>query len=272
MIARAAAGCKPILAGVCYDRRAIQVASRPRKGTIPACDFESDTDFFQPMSGRRAIQEDVVSQLPPRPSLSHLRKQAKDLLRRLRQRSPDATLAEAQYALAREYGFDSWPKLKSQVELLAALPQPVTFQRYTLKAREAVFYSRYEASQLGSRTIEPEHVLLGLIRASQGLKGRMFDQANVSLDRARLELCANRSSEPLPLAERVSTGERAQGIFRAAVEEADALKHHDIGLAHILIGVLRVSDSVATTLLDRMGVRLQSVRDRISLLLNEEPM
>jgi ATP-dependent Clp protease ATP-binding subunit ClpC len=73
------------------------------------------------------------------------------------------------------------------------------------------------------------------------------------------------------LADRVSTSERAQGVFRAAVEEADALKHHNIGLAHILLGVLRDSDSVATTLLDRMGIRVQSVRDRISLLLNEEP-
>jgi hypothetical protein len=98
----------------------------------------------------------------------------------------------------------------------------------------------------------------------------MFE-ANLSLDRARVELCSNRSSEALPLADRVSTSERAQGVFRAAVEEADALKHHNIGLAHILLGVLRNSDSVATTLLDRMGIRVQSVRDRISLLLNEEP-
>jgi hypothetical protein len=56
------------------------------------------------------------------------------------------------------------------------------------------------------------------------------------------------------------------------VIEADALKHHDIGLAHILLGVLRVSDVVTTTLLDRMAIRMQSIRDRISLLLNEERM
>jgi len=46
-------------------------------------------------------------------------------------------------------------------ETLARLPAPVTFQRYTDKARQALFFARYEASQLGSRTIEPEHVLLG---------------------------------------------------------------------------------------------------------------
>ena len=117
-----------------------------------------------------------MSQLPPRPSLSHLRKQAKELLRSLRRENPAATLADAQHAVAREYGFASWPKLKLHVDVLARLPRPVTFQRYTLKAREAVFFSRYEASRAGSATIEPEHVLLGLMQASQGLRGRTFQQ------------------------------------------------------------------------------------------------
>jgi hypothetical protein len=214
-----------------------------------------------------------VSQLPPRPSLSHLRKQAKDLLRELRRQNPGATLVEAQHALARQYGFASWPKLKVHAERLAALPQPVTFQRYTSKAREAVFFSRYEAGQLGSRTIEPEHVLLGLIRASQGLKGGMFDRTAVSLDRARLELMSQRPvNDPIPLTVRMSTSERALQIFRAAAEEADALTHHDIGLAHILLGVLREPGSRATMLLDWTGIRLQSVRDGIAVLLNEEPL
>ncbi|MCA1559705.1 MAG: hypothetical protein LC753_00805 [Acidobacteria bacterium] len=172
-----------------------------------------------------------MSELPARPSLGHLRKQAKDLLRRLRQQHPDITLADAQRALAREYGFASWPKLKAQVELLAKLPQPVTFQRYTAKAREAVFFSRYEASQSRSRTIEPEHVLLGLIRASRGVKARIFEQLAVSLDRAG----AGMTSEPtgderVLLATRMATGQRARRVFRAAAEEADALKHQHIGL------------------------------------------
>jgi hypothetical protein len=55
-------------------------------------------------------------QLPPRPSLEHLRKQAKDLLQELQQRNPVAQLADAQHAIARKYGFTSWPKLKAYVE------------------------------------------------------------------------------------------------------------------------------------------------------------
>lgn len=53
--------------------------------------------------------------LPARPNLDHLRKQAKELLLTLRQRTPSSKLADAQYALAREYGFADWPSLKAHV-------------------------------------------------------------------------------------------------------------------------------------------------------------
>ena len=52
--------------------------------------------------------------LPPNPDLRHLKDQARDLLR-----AGQAThLAEAQFRIARGYGFDSWPKLKAHVEAL----------------------------------------------------------------------------------------------------------------------------------------------------------
>jgi hypothetical protein len=59
-------------------------------------------------------------QLPPFPHLEHLRRQAKSLLQALQQDNPLARLADAQHALAREYGFASWPKLKAHVEAASA--------------------------------------------------------------------------------------------------------------------------------------------------------
>ena len=50
--------------------------------------------------------------LPVQPNLEHLKNQAKDLHAKLLQDDPAAQLADAQHALAREYGFASWPKLK----------------------------------------------------------------------------------------------------------------------------------------------------------------
>jgi ankyrin repeat protein len=81
---------------------------------------------------------DQASRLPARPSLEHLRKQAKALLHEYRAGDPAAiarlrthkptlpgqpgrdsgALADAQFALAREYGFESWPKLKRHVEMV----------------------------------------------------------------------------------------------------------------------------------------------------------
>ena len=66
--------------------------------------------------------------LPVRPSLEWLKKTAKDELKRLRAAEPGAVLAEAQLALARDYGFDSWRKLKRHVEEQerAAVPRAVS--------------------------------------------------------------------------------------------------------------------------------------------------
>ena len=57
-------------------------------------------------------------QLPQKPNLEYLKKQAKELLRSMRQ----GKLADAQHTLANEYGFATWAKLKSHVEALGLSP------------------------------------------------------------------------------------------------------------------------------------------------------
>ncbi len=57
-------------------------------------------------------------ELPAKPSLEYLRKQAKQLQRT----TPQGKLADAQYAVAREYGFADWAKLKSYVITLGLPP------------------------------------------------------------------------------------------------------------------------------------------------------
>jgi hypothetical protein len=57
--------------------------------------------------------------LPDNPDLRHLKNQAKDLLKA----GGASSLTDAQFKLAREYGFASWHKLKRHVELLAEVGQ-----------------------------------------------------------------------------------------------------------------------------------------------------
>ena len=58
-------------------------------------------------------------QLPEHPDLRHLKDQAKDLLKA----GQAASVANAQFQVARQYGFASWPKLKAHVESLQAVGQ-----------------------------------------------------------------------------------------------------------------------------------------------------
>ena len=55
-------------------------------------------------------------ELPDRPNLEFLKKQAKALLRDLQVQQPETQLADAQHAVAREYGFSSWPALHAHIE------------------------------------------------------------------------------------------------------------------------------------------------------------
>src|SRR5262249_28012871 len=103
--------------------RASQDASRPRKGpSPPAWSIVTTPIFFQPVIAdpgafeRRSSMVEPSSRLPARPSLEQLRKQAKERLRARRLTEPDATLASVQFDLAREYGFESWPKLVEHIQ------------------------------------------------------------------------------------------------------------------------------------------------------------
>lgn len=207
--------------------------------------------------------------LPRRPSLDHLKKQAKDLLRALRLQQPEAALTDAQHALAKDYGFDSWPQLKRHVELLAKVPATVTFERYTAKAREALFFSRYEASHAGSATIEPEHVLLGVIRVGERLAGQVFERSGLSLQPARSALVTP-AAEPIPASTMIPVSDRVRPIFGAAAEEADRQQHHGIGLVHLLLGVLRDRGSAAAGWLVTQGIRAEAIRADITPWLDEK--
>src|SRR5215471_7333104 len=69
-----------------------------------------------------------VSKLPERTSLEYLKKLAKDRLRELRATDPDAKLADALLAVAREHGFSSWRALKVEVERQQSRPIVEAFE------------------------------------------------------------------------------------------------------------------------------------------------
>jgi hypothetical protein len=53
-------------------------------------------------------------------------------------------------------------------EALSATYTQFVFERFSEQARRVLFFARVEVSRWGSPQIEPEHLLLGLIREGKG--------------------------------------------------------------------------------------------------------
>src|SRR5512143_2433141 len=145
------------------------------------------------------------------------------------------------------------------------------FERYTERARRVLFFARYEASQLGSISIETEHLLLGLIREGKGLTSRLFARSHLSLEGIRKEIEGRTVfREKVSTSVEIPFSAETKRVLQYAAEEADRLLHNYIGTEHLLLGILREERSVAATILMEKGMRLHTVREDIVQLLNEK--
>ena len=144
------------------------------------------------------------------------------------------------------------------------------FERYTERARRVLFFARYEASQLGSITIETEHLLLGLIREGKGLTSRLFARSRLALDEVRKEIEARTVfREKVSTSVEIPFSAETRRALQASAEEADRLMHPHIGTEHLLLGILREERSLAAMILGEKGMRLQAVREDVVALLSE---
>ena len=95
-------------------------------------------------------------QLPSQPNLEHLKKQAKSRLAELQTQNPQAKLADALHATAREYGFATWPTLKTYVQSLPPQADPVTQQNPFAGtwAADVSKSKRHQANQFQRATLQ----------------------------------------------------------------------------------------------------------------------
>ena len=139
------------------------------------------------------------------------------------------------------------------------------FERYTEKARRVIFFGRYEASQFGTPAIEPEHLLLGLLREEKSLIDTLLgNKPLVSPEFIRKQIESH-----IPKGKRISTSVElplapaSMRVHLNAHEESDRLNHKHIGTEHIALGLLREEQSFSAGLLAKAGLSLESVRERL---------
>ena len=139
------------------------------------------------------------------------------------------------------------------------------FDRYTEDARRAVAMAKEEAVNIGSPHIEAEHLLLGITRAVEPDLKELLRLKELE-DTLRADLRANAQSESRQTPADLPLSNPGKRILAYAAEEAVRLNSPGIGSGHLLLGVLRESESIASRLLIAHNVDLARVRQIVGTL------
>lgn len=135
------------------------------------------------------------------------------------------------------------------------------FERFTEKARRVTFFARYEASQLGATAVEPEHLLLGILREDRALAIR-FLSSHAVFEAIREQIEAHTTvREKVSISVDVPMSTDSKRVLTYAAEEAPAPR--EISTAHLLLGILRTENCFAAEILHGYGLSLATVKQEL---------
>jgi heme-degrading monooxygenase HmoA len=133
------------------------------------------------------------------------------------------------------------------------------FERYDEASRRALFFARYEVAQLGGLTIEPEHLVLGILRGSaQDILRFASPGTTADTIRNALQLPASQPKVSTSVEIPFSQGTK-DALLRAPIE-ADDLSNVFIRPEHIVLGILVKTSGEAARALNGAGVTVDAVR------------
>jgi|ERR1017187_5416421 ATP-dependent Clp protease ATP-binding subunit ClpC len=133
------------------------------------------------------------------------------------------------------------------------------FERYVEKARRAIFFARYEASQAGSQWIETHHLLLGLLRENWDTFAP-FLQSRDRLPEIRKEIEQRFPHQPkVSVTVDLPLSHQSKRALAYAAEESERLGHAAIEPVHLVLGLLREPGAVAE-ILAPYGMGLEALR------------
>jgi ATP-dependent Clp protease ATP-binding subunit ClpC len=160
----------------------------------------------------------------------------------------------------------------------------VIFTRFAREARRCVEAAVEEARMLGHDSVGDEDLLLGILRADEGVAAETLSSLGVTVEGAREEsegmLSDALSSIGISLEEvrreagdafdmsipddrRIPFSPRAKKVLERALREAVRLGDNHLGTAHVLLGILGNEDGTAVKMLGRMGVSPEALEERL---------
>jgi len=137
-----------------------------------------------------------------------------------------------------------------------ALQSDREIARFTASARAALAYAREETIPLNHNYIGTEHILLGLLRAEDGIAAQVLTTLGVDLGRCRefIGFMIGRGRGVASAVEHRRFVPRARKTLRLAMEEAERADAAFVGTEHLLLALIRVDDGMAAKILVSLGV------------------
>jgi ATP-dependent Clp protease ATP-binding subunit ClpA len=141
----------------------------------------------------------------------------------------------------------------------------VVVTRFSQPARIVLFHARREVSVSRGAVIEPEHVVLGVLRADKSLIAARL-KADWTLERVRSELKGQLTSagQALPVHVEVPVAPAVRALIFRAAEIADRLGHRDIEPDHLLAALLQDETSSAGRVLRDSGISLDAILEGLT--------
>ena len=143
------------------------------------------------------------------------------------------------------------------------------FERFTEKAIKVIMLAQEEARRLGHNFVGTEQVLLGLIGEGTGIAAQVLKSMNVNLKDARIEVEKIIGRGSGFVAVEIPFTPRAKRVLELSLEEARQLGHNYIGTEHLLMGLVREGEGVASRVLENLGANVGSIRTEIIQMLGD---
>ncbi len=143
----------------------------------------------------------------------------------------------------------------------------MNFNKFTIKAQEAVQNAQAIAASYGNQAIEPEHLLAALVQESQGIVVPLLQKLGMNVNHLKIKI--NEELEKLPKIQGAGAGEQRVSsalveVFESAQHEASQLKDEFVSTEHLLLGLLTGSKhsskaAPASRLLKEQGVTRDAI-------------
>jgi hypothetical protein len=145
------------------------------------------------------------------------------------------------------------------------------WQRFTERARKAVYYSQEEAQKRGSQHVATEDLLLGVLRDSDTLAVRVLETIGVPVDKVRSDVLEALGEPKTVTTVDMTLSPRGKRVIDLAYDEARNLNNNYIRTEHLLLGLIREGDGIAGRVLARNGANLEEARRAVMAMQDAEP-